>query len=79
MTIKILGPGCKNCTLLEQRTRDAIAELGIDTDIEKVADYAEIASFGVMKTPGLVLNDVVLVSGKVPTTAEIKRLLAEAS
>lgn len=79
MTIKILGPGCKNCTLLEKRTREAVAELGIDTDIEKVADYAEIASFGVMKTPGLVLNDVVLVSGKVPTTSEIKRLLAEAS
>lgn len=79
MTIKILGPGCKNCTLLEQRTREAVSELQLNTEIEKVTDYGEIAGYGVMKTPGLVLGDVVLVSGKVPTTSEIKRLISEHS
>ncbi|MCU0298586.1 MAG: thioredoxin family protein [Candidatus Nanopelagicales bacterium] len=76
MDIKILGPGCANCHRLEERTHEAIAELGLDADVENVTDVAEIASYGIMKTPGLVVDDKVVVSGRVPTTREIAQLLA---
>jgi small redox-active disulfide protein 2 len=77
--VKILGPGCKNCQNLESRTREAIAELGLDASVEKVTDYAAIAGYGVMKTPGLVVDDAVVVSGRVPTTEEITGLLRSAT
>ncbi len=77
MEIKILGPGCANCHRLEERTHEAAAALGLDVKLEKVTDPAEIASFGIMRTPGLVVDDQVLVSGRVPTTDEIGRLLSE--
>ena len=76
MHVKILGPGCKNCQNLETRTREALAELGLDADVEKVTDYAAIAGFGVMTTPGLVVDDRVVVSGRVPTADEIAGLLS---
>lgn len=75
MLIKILGPGCKNCENLEQRTREAVDRLGLDATIEKVTDYGEIAGYGVMKTPGLVVDEKVVVSGHVPTTTAIAELL----
>ena len=77
MKISILGPGCANCQTLEHRTREAVADLGLAADIEKVTDYGAIAAFGIMRTPGLVFDGEVVVSGRVPTTAEIKELLAE--
>ena len=76
MQIKILGPGCRNCVNLEKATRAALDELGLAADVVKVTDYAEIAAFGIMSTPGLVVDDTVLISGRVPKTAEIKKLLA---
>lgn len=76
MNVKILGPGCKNCQNLETRTREALAELGLDADVEKVTDYAAIAGYGVMKTPGLVVDDAVVVSGRVPTVDEIAGMLS---
>ena len=63
MHVKILGPGCKNCERLEARTREALAELGLDATVEKVTDYAQIAGYGVMKTPGLVVDEQLVVSG----------------
>jgi small redox-active disulfide protein 2 len=75
VNVKILGPGCKNCRNLETRTREALAELGLDASVEKVTDYGAIAGYGVMKTPGLVVDDTLVVSGRVPTTEEITRLL----
>lgn len=75
MIIKILGPGCTNCKNLEKATRQALADLGMDATVEKVEDYAEIAGYGVMSTPGLVVDEKVLVSGRVPKPAEIKQLL----
>ena len=75
MKIQILGPGCKNCQNLERATHDAVAELGIDATVEKVTDYAEIASFGILSTPGLVVDGTVVVSGRVPRSAEIAALL----
>jgi small redox-active disulfide protein 2 len=76
MRIKVLGPGCKNCQALEARTLEALASLGVAAEVEKVTDYGEIAGFGVMKTPGLVVDDAVVVSGRVPTISELRELLA---
>lgn len=75
MHVKILGPGCKNCQNLEARTREALRDLGITADIDEVTDYAAIAGYGVMKTPGLVVDDEVVVSGRVPTVNELRNLL----
>ena len=75
MIIKILGPGCNNCVNLERVTRQAVADLGLDAQIEKVTDYAEIMGYGVMSTPGLVVDDKVLVAGRVPTPAKVRELL----
>lgn len=76
MIIKILGPGCANCRRLEERTREAVSGLGLDAEVEEVTDVAEIAGYGVMRTPGLVVDDHVVVSGRVPTASEIASLLA---
>ena len=75
MKIKVLGPGCTNCTTLEKRTNDALAAADVAATVEKVTDFAEIASYGVMSTPALVIDDQVVVSGRVPKTAEIQALL----
>jgi small redox-active disulfide protein 2 len=77
--IKILGPGCTNCKKLERVTRDALDHLGLEATVEKVEDYAAIMGYGIMATPGLVIDDKVLVSGRVPTPAEITQLLTTAS
>jgi small redox-active disulfide protein 2 len=79
MLIKILGPGCTNCKKLERATREALDQLGMDATVEKVEDYAAIAGYGVMATPGLVVDDRVLVSGRVPQPAKIRELLTAAS
>jgi small redox-active disulfide protein 2 len=76
MKIDILGPGCRNCVTVERLARESAAELGIDAEITKVTDYADIASYGIMSTPGLVLDGEVVVSGRVPSAAEVTELLA---
>ncbi|MEZ5117379.1 MAG: thioredoxin family protein [Candidatus Nanopelagicales bacterium] len=76
MIIKVLGPGCANCQNLEKATRQAVDELGLDATIEKVTDYADIAAYGVMSTPGLVVDDEVVLTGRVPTAAQVRDLLA---
>ena len=75
MIIKVLGPGCANCVTLERVTRRAVTDLGIDATIEKVTDYATIAGYGVMTTPALVVDDQVVVSGRVPTPTALRELL----
>ena len=77
MIIKILGSCCKSCTKLESLVNDAVSELGIDAEVIKVTDYGDIASFGVAKTPALVVNEKVIVSGRVPSTLEIKEFLGD--
>ena len=79
MHVKILGPGCKNCQNLEIRTRHALDQLGLEAEVEKVTDIAAIAGYGVMKTPGLVVDDKLLVSGRVPSADEVTVLLADAT
>ncbi len=76
MDIKILGTGCANCDSLEKATQGAVSELAIDAKFEKVTDPGEIASWGVMSTPALVVDDEVLLSGRVPTQDEVAALLA---
>ena len=76
MHIKILGPGCRNCANLEKETRAAVERLGLDATIEKVTAYPDIAAYGIMSTPGLVVDEQVLVSGRVPTRDEIAELLS---
>jgi len=75
MIIKILGSGCTNCVNLERVTREAVTSLGINATIEKVTDYGAIAGYGVMSTPGLVVDERVVLSGRVPTAAKIRELL----
>ena len=76
MIIKVLGSGCTNCVNLEKATRQAVADLGIDAAIEKVTDYPSILGYGVMSTPGLVVDERVVLAGRVPNAAEIRDLLA---
>ena len=75
MIIKILGPGCTNSVNLERVTRQAVADLGLDAQVEKVTDYAAIMGYGVMSTPGLVVDEKVVLSGRVPTPAKVRELL----
>ena len=74
--IEVLGPGCANCQKLEANVREAVAQAGIDAEIRHVTDYAEIASRGVMNTPGLVIDGTVVSTGKVPTSWTIASWLA---
>ena len=78
MDIKILGTGCKKCQQLETLTRHAVAELELDADIDKITDPAEIASWGVMATPALVIDDNVVAAGRVPDERAITALLTNA-
>ncbi len=68
MTIKVLGPGCINCKTLEHRTREAVEALHLHVAVEKIEDYQQIASYGIMRTPGLVIDEKVVLSGSVPFT-----------
>ncbi len=73
--IQILGTGCAKCQKLAENAKQAADNLGIDYDMEKVTDLNQIMSFGVMTTPGLVVDGKVLVTGKVPSPADIEKLL----
>lgn len=75
MEIKILGSGCSSCNDLLKRTEKAVEELGIEANFEKVTDMMQIMSFGVMKTPALVVDGKVKASGRVPSVEDIKNLL----
>jgi len=76
MEIKILGPGCPKCKTMEKITREVVNEMGIDADITKEEDIVRIMNYGIMHTPGLVINGKVILSGRVPTSKEIKEILA---
>jgi small redox-active disulfide protein 2 len=75
MLIQILGMGCAKCTKLEEQARKAVAELGIDAQVEKVKELDKIMSFGVMVTPALVVDGTVKVAGRVPDVETIKQYL----
>ena len=77
MKVQILGTGCPRCKKLEANARKAIEELGIDAEIEKVQDIKEITKFGVMMTPGLVIDGKVKCSGEIASVEKIKKWLQE--
>lgn len=78
MDVKILGSGCRNCQNLEANTSQALRDLGIDAPIGHVRDEVEIIGYGVMSTPALVIDDAVVVSGRVPTADQLQTLIAAA-
>ncbi len=79
MIIKILGSGCKKCGALAENAKVAAQTEGINAEIEKVTDVVAIASYGIMSTPGLVIDEKVVSTGRVLTASEISPLLKEAS
>ena len=76
--IKVLGPGCDNCKRLAWLAQRAATHLGVETQITKVTEYAEIMQYRILSTPGLVINEKVVASGRVPSEAEITTWLADA-
>jgi small redox-active disulfide protein 2 len=77
MEIKVLGTGCARCRTLEKVTRKAVEELNLDATVEKVEDIQKIMEFAVMRTPALVINEKVVLSGQVPGVADLKQLLTQ--
>jgi small redox-active disulfide protein 2 len=75
MEIKVLGTGCPKCKTLEQLTKDTVKKLGIDATISKVEDIVDIMNFGVMRTPALVINGKVVLSGRLPSENELNEIL----
>jgi small redox-active disulfide protein 2 len=78
MEIKILGPGCARCHELEKRTINVLAELGVAADVQKIADIKKTMEFGILATPGLVINGKVKCSGRIARVEEIKTWILEA-
>lgn len=78
MEIKVLGTGCAKCKQLEKTVREAVAELGLDAEVEKVTELTDIMSYGIMSTPGLVVNGEVRLAGRLPKVAEVKSILERA-
>ena len=78
MKIKILGPGCARCDQLEKTTREVSKELGIDASLEHVRDIKKIMEYPILTTPGLVLNEELVCSGRVPTKAEVTTFITTA-
>lgn len=78
MNIKILGTGCARCQQLEKIVKEAVKELGIDATVEEVKDIKKFIDYNVMMTPGLVINEQVVSSGKTPTKVEVTQLIINA-
>jgi small redox-active disulfide protein 2 len=77
MIIKVLGIGCSNCIRLEENTRTALKNLGLSAEIVKVKDMADIALYGIMRTPGLVIDEKVVSYGKVLNVQEVMALISK--
>ncbi len=75
-SIEVLGPGCSNCKVLYERTRQAVQELGLECEVEKITDLNVIVGYRVMSTPALVVDGQVKLSGKVPSVEQLKALLS---
>jgi len=78
LTIKVLGPGCDNCKKLAYLTERVASNLALEAKIEKVTDYAEIMRYPILSTPGLVINEKLVASGRIPSEAEITTFLTNA-
>ncbi len=71
LTIKVLGSGCANCKRLEAVTRKVVTDLGMEAEIVKVTDYAEIMKYPILSTPGLVINEKLVSAGRIPSEDQI--------
>jgi small redox-active disulfide protein 2 len=74
--IEVLGPGCNNCQRLEANAREALTIADVDGEIVKVTDYAQIAAYGIMSTPGLVIDGKVVSYGRIPSSRDIAEWLS---
>ena len=78
MKIKVLGPGCARCHQLEQTTREVVKELGIQAEIEDVKDVKKIMEYPILTTPGLVIDEKLVCSGRVPSKSEVTTFITAA-
>lgn len=78
LSIKVLGPGCNNCHMVEEAARAAVAALGVEAEFEKVTDRAEFARYGLLFTPGLVINEKLVAAGRIPRENEVMTWIADA-
>jgi small redox-active disulfide protein 2 len=76
MTIRVLGPGCINCRTLERRTHEALEQMNLAACVEKVEGLNAIVAYGVMRTPGLVIDEKVVWQGGVPSVEKIKQMIS---
>ena len=78
MNIKILGTGCAKCNQLESLTKEVLKEMGINADIDHVKDIKKIMEYPILTTPGLVIDEEVVISGRVPDKAKITQIIVNA-
>jgi small redox-active disulfide protein 2 len=78
INIKVLGSGCANCKRVEQIANKVVAEMALEAEVIKVTDYADITAYNILSTPGLVVNEKVVCTGRIPTPAEVTTWLADA-
>lgn len=78
LTIKVLGSGCANCKRLEQIARKVVADLALEAEVVKVTDYNDIMAYNILSTPGLVINEKVVSSGRIPSPAEVTTFVTSA-
>ena len=78
LTIKVLGSGCANCKKLEAVARQVVGQLAIEAEVIKVTEYPDIMAYNIMSTPGLVINEKVVSTGRIPTPAEVTTWLVDA-
>lgn len=78
LTIKVLGSGCSNCKKVEEIARKAVADISLQAEVIKVTDFSEITRYPILSTPGLVINEKVVCSGRIPTPAEVTTWLVNA-
>ena len=76
-TIEVLGPGCANCVNLEKNAREAVAMAGIEATVTKVTDRKAITAYGILSTPGLVIDGKVVSAGRIPSPGDIAVWLSE--
>jgi small redox-active disulfide protein 2 len=78
LTVKILGSGCENCKKVEGITRKVVASMGLQAEVIKVTDWAEIKKYPVLGTPGLVINEKIVCAGRIPSEAEVTTWMVNA-
>jgi len=78
LVIKVLGSGCANCKKVEAVARQAVTKLGVEAQVEKVTEYADIMKYPILSTPGLVINEKLVSAGRIPTEAEVTTWLTTA-